>query len=74
MNNFFEEETRLKIISIYKRERLIEIMDKQNQVTRRTFSTMHTSIWNIDEKNLGTFFEIKVISRKIGRFLTKGRI
>ena len=29
--------TRLKRISIYKRERLIEIMDKQNQVTRRTF-------------------------------------
>ena len=32
--------TRLKRISIYKRERLIEIMDKQNQVTRRTFSTI----------------------------------
>ena len=30
--------TRLKRISIYKRERLIEIMDNQNQVTRRTFS------------------------------------
>ena len=30
--------TRLKRISIYKRERLIEIMDKQNQVTRKTFS------------------------------------
>ena len=29
--------TRLKRTSIYKRERLIEIMDKQNQVTRRTF-------------------------------------
>ena len=39
-------ETRLKRISIYKRERLIEIMDKQNQVTRRTFSIiLQYGIW-----------------------------
>ena len=38
--------TRLKRISIYKRERLIEIMDKQNQVTNRTFSIiLQYGIW-----------------------------
>ena len=33
-----KKKTRLKRISIYELERLIEIMDNQNQVTRRTFS------------------------------------
>ena len=42
--------TRLKRNSIHKCERLIEIMDNQNQATRRTFFN-NTSIWNIDEKN-----------------------
>ena len=59
----------MKRISIYKRERLIEIMDKQNQVTRRTFSTILQYGIHIDEKIIeGRFFDVREIFRKIGIF------
>ena len=66
-------ETRLKRISIYKRERLIEIMDKQNQVTRRWFSTTlqygiwMTSIWKtlLIEEKLIIFIDYYYFYQKI---------